>query len=34
MSILGAGPDTQDIAKGLIIITAVAVDIIGRRRRG
>jgi ribose/xylose/arabinose/galactoside ABC-type transport system permease subunit len=34
MSILGAGPDTQDIAKGLIIITAVTIDIIGRRRRG
>lgn len=34
LSILGAGPDMKDIAKGVIIVTAVAIDIIGRRRRG
>lgn len=34
MSILGAGPDMKDIAKGVIIITAVAIDILGRRRGG
>lgn len=34
MSIMGAGPDMKDIAKGVIIITAVAIDILGRRRGG
>jgi len=32
MSVLGAGPDTQGIVKGLIIIVAVAIDYIRGRR--
>ena len=31
MSILGAGPATQGIIKGLIIFSAVAADVVRRR---
>jgi ribose/xylose/arabinose/galactoside ABC-type transport system permease subunit len=32
MSVLGAGPAVQDIAKGAIIVTAVAIDYLRRRQ--